>query len=84
MNADSLKRAVERHRGETPYSKWTVGITEDHHRRKKEHGNPPSWDWWPADNEKVAREVETYFLKKGMKGDTGGGNTPKIIYMFKH
>jgi hypothetical protein len=37
---------------------------------------------WQADSEGIARDVEKYFLGKGMKGDTGGGENPTYVYIF--
>lgn len=68
------------------YSIWTVGITNDTERRKEEHKNEEKnikyWIDWKADSEKDARDIEKYFLDKGMGGDTGGGETPKFVYIF--
>ena len=64
------------------YTIWTVGITDDLERRKKEHGNPKYWEDWEADTEEITRSVEKHFLAKGMKGDDGGGKTPNYVYIF--
>jgi len=64
------------------YSVWTVGITNDTERRKDEHGNPKYWLDWYAESENDVRTIEKHFLDKGMKGDTGGGNTPDYVYIF--
>jgi hypothetical protein len=37
---------------------------------------------WQADTEAIVRNVEKYFLDKGMKGDTGGGEHSTYIYSF--
>jgi len=63
-------------------SNWTIGITDDPERRKKEHGNPSHWRNWDAVLETSARNIEKYFLDKGMKGDTGGGTYPHYVYIF--
>jgi len=82
MLEDMIKLAIERKRGSVHYPSWTVGITNDPSRRKSEHGNPRRWTDWYADSERCARNVEKHFLDKGMKGDTGGGVTPKYVYIF--
>ena len=83
MNETSIKNAIERHVTKAlPYKSWTIGITNDHERRRKEHGNPSVWYYWKADSEKIARDVETYFQEKGMKGGGGGGDTPTFVYIF--
>lgn len=86
MNKQELINAIEKKKGSTEYSIWTIGITNDPDRRKGEHEsdgkNVTYWKHWKADSEKIAREVETYFLDKGMKGGGGGGNTPTWVYVF--
>ena len=64
------------------YTTRTIGITADPQRRKGEHNNPPSWKDWQANNESDARDIEKYFLDKGMRGDSGGGYTPNWVYIF--
>ena len=64
------------------YLAWTIGITDAPKRRKSEHGNPRYWRYWKADTETIARNVEKYFLDKGMKGGGGGGDHPTFVYMF--
>ena len=64
------------------YSYWTIGVTDDPNRRKTQHDNPSPWYQWNADSETVARDVEAYFLQKGMKGDTGGGGNADYVYIF--
>ena len=64
------------------YSLYTIGITDDPERRRGEHGNPIVWQYWKADSEKIARNVEKYFLDKGMKGKPGGGEHPTYVYIF--
>lgn len=64
------------------YSVWTIGVTDDPARRRREHDNPKVWHDWDADTEQAARNVEAYFIAKGMKGDTGGGGTADYVYIF--
>jgi predicted GIY-YIG superfamily endonuclease len=50
-----------------------VGLTNDHKRRKEEHGNPKDFRVLRTfKTEKEAREWEKQMLGKGYKGDTGG------------
>lgn len=65
------------------YSDWYVGITDNQLRRKEEHGNPITWYPWEFYSESLARDIEKYFLGKGMAGDTGGGINPTCVYIFK-
>ena len=64
------------------YSLWTIGVTDDLVRRKTEHDNPQHWHQWDADTEIVARNVEKYFLDKGMKGGGGGSGRADFVYIF--
>ena len=68
------------------YAYWTIGITNDLERRKKEHEYDKEdvtyWRSWPADTEEIARTAENHFLKYGMKGGGGGGTNPIHVYIF--
>ncbi len=64
------------------YSLWTIGVTDDPDKRKEEHGNPKHWHQWDADTEQEARNVESYFIKKGMKGGSGGLGSADYVYIF--
>jgi hypothetical protein len=75
-----MKAAIEKH--VTLYSAWTIGVTDDPDRRKTEHGDPAAWMQWKADSEVAARNVEKYFLDKGMKGGGGGGGKADYVYIF--
>jgi len=72
--------------GRTNYRLWTIGITDDPKRRRPEHDaqgeDTKSWRDWKADTEAIARNVEKYFLDRGMKGSTGGGEHPTYVYVF--
>lgn len=73
--------------GKRYYSDFYIGITDDVERRMfKEHNVSKENTWWiyrsaiDADN---ARRVEKYFLGKGMRGSTGGGNSDSnIVYCY--
>jgi len=80
MNESEIKSAIEKIVSQ--YSAWTIGITDDPKRRRTEHDNPDHWYDWRADTETIARNVEKYFLDKGMKGATGGGEHPNYVYIF--
>lgn len=86
MNEAELKAAIEARIGSTQCSIWTIGITDDPSRRKSEHEaegkDVKYWRDWKADTETVARNVEAYFIDKGMKGSTGGGERPTYVYVF--
>ena len=76
-----IKVAIERVVG-GKYSIWTIGVTDDPNRRRIEHGNPGAWIQWDADTETAARNVEKYFLDKGMKGAPGGAGRADYVYIF--
>jgi len=85
MKEEGIKQAIEKRvtsAKKVNYSAWTIGITDNPNRRKEEHNNPKFWMQWGADTETIARNVEKYFLDKGMKGDTGGGKSPNYVYIF--
>jgi hypothetical protein len=85
MDESELKAAIEKKVVKT-YSIWTIGITDDPERRKKEHEDEGKsvayWSHWKADTEAIARAVETYFIDKGMKGGTGGPSHGEYVYVF--
>ena len=64
------------------YSLWTIGVTDNPSTRKSQHDNPKYWMQWNADSEQDAREIEAYFVKKGMKGGTGGKGGADYVYIF--
>jgi len=86
MNESKLKSAIEAKKGSSQYSIWTIGITDDPKRRRDEHEaegkNVKYWSDWEADTETIARNVEAYFIDKGMKGGTVGGEHPTYVYVF--
>jgi hypothetical protein len=87
MNKKELIDAIVKKRGRKSHGVWTIGITNDPKRRKKEHENDgkdiTNWKDWLADSSKTAREVESYFVEKGMKGGTREPvETPTYVYVF--
>jgi len=69
-----------------PLSNWYVGVSEDARRRLFiEHGVEPTDPHIIeiADNVKEAREVETFFINKGMDGAPGGGDDTNMVYAYK-
>ena len=71
---------------EVDYSIWTVGITDTPKVRKDQHDSEGKdvqhWKDWSTNSEKDGRDIEEYFLDKGMKGDTGGGGSASYVYIF--
>lgn len=72
-----------------PAKSWYAGISKDARRRLfTDHRVDEAGDLWiicPADNEAIAREVESILLKKAtLDGDTGGGDAAATqVYAFK-
>ena len=68
------------------YSTWTMGITNTPKIRKDQHDNEGKdvkhWKDWSTDNEKDGKNIEEYFLDKGMKGDAGGRGSASYVYIF--
>lgn len=68
------------------YSIWTIGVTDDPEIRKSQHSsdgeNVNFWSQWKTDSEKIGRDVEQYFLDRGMKGGSGGGGRAGYVYVF--
>lgn len=88
MQRMEINAAIEscvKHANPQEYRLWTIGITNNPERRKEEHGakeNIKFWKTWAADSEADARAIEQYFLDKGMKGGSGGGESPNHVYIF--
>lgn len=89
MDMQSIISEIERlTRGQ--YEEWTIGVTDNPDRRRAEHeeeddddGKRTSrWRDWYADTEDDARDVEEYFIDKGMQGGTGGQGQADFVYIF--
>lgn len=84
MNEASIIAAIESI--VSTYSVWYIGVTDNPSERKQGHKNNnedvSNWKQWLADTENIARDVEKYFLARGMKGDTGGGKDPHYVYIY--
>lgn len=67
------------------YPNWYVGITDDPGRRFMEHGvtEGGSTAYLQAYSEAEARDAEKHFVDLGTQGDTGGGDNPTYVYIFK-
>ena len=85
MSKQALINAIDKIVGNN-YGIWTIGITNDPARRKREHKadgkKVDHWRDWSADSESIARSVEKHFLDKGCKGGGGGGINPTFVYVF--
>ena len=63
------------------YTKWQIGLTDEPLNRKAQLGNPLIWLHWKADSEQDARNVERFFLDKGLKG-TSATTTAAGVYVY--
>ena len=85
MNEELLKMAIEvvvKSYDPKEYRVWTIGVTGDAQTRRTEHGNPKAWKQWRVDTDTIARNVESHFIKLGMKGGTGGQGMADTLYIF--
>ena len=68
------------------YSTWIMGITDTPKIRKDQHDSNGKdvkhWKDWSTDSEKDGKDIEEYFLDKGMNGDTGGRGSASYVYVF--
>ena len=62
------------------YTKWQIGVTGEPLNRKAQLGNPLTWLHWKADSEQEARNVERFFLDKGLRGT--GATTGSGVYVY--
>ena len=91
MTKAKIIQDIDKHIGtltRSQYSNFYIGITNDVERRLfTEHCVDKERDCWiyrTADSDSIAREVEQYYLDKGMDGGPGGGdNTSKCVYCYK-
>lgn len=73
--------------GRDDYNKWYVGITNDIDSRVHgDHNVPREVDSFysaQADSNEIARQIESYFIERGMGGGTGGGDSnSKYVYAY--
>jgi hypothetical protein len=86
----SIVIAIQIKAASIPYNSWRIGLTHDLAERRKfweetERQNISAWSDWKADSLKDAQEIEAHFIKKGMKGGTGGALVfykPVHVYVF--
>ncbi len=64
------------------YSKWRIGRVNDPEEAKIQHGNPDSWRDWNATSVDDAKEVESYFIDKGMRSEGAGYGGADFVYIF--
>ncbi|MFQ5824832.1 MAG: hypothetical protein ACE5JB_12305 [bacterium] len=77
----TIKQQIEQAVG-GKFSDWKIGATVNPKRRKAQLGNPLSWLHWKADSPRTARNIERYFLQKGMKRAGGAPKGADYIYIL--
>ena len=64
------------------YSKWRIGRVNEPEECKIQQGNPDSWRDWNATSVDDAKEVESYFIDKGMRSEGAGYGGADFVYIF--
>ncbi len=64
------------------YSDWLIGLTDDPAVRKAQLDNPLSFLQWKADTERAAKNVERYFLAKGMHSAGAAPQSALHVYIL--
>ena len=70
------------------YSIWRIGLTHEPDERKAywkdtENQSVKYWSQWQADSLSDAQDIEAAFIKKGMKGGTGGDlSAYRTVYVY--
>jgi len=80
--ASESKIKLEIERTVTAYPLWKIGATNEPFRCRIEHGSPRIWYQWNADTVAAARNVERYFIAKGMEGVPNGPGRADDVYIF--
>lgn len=64
------------------YPGWTIGVTSDLERSRKEHGSPRFWYKWKAESAEEASTVKMHFLGKRMKSGTDISSKATHVFIF--
>jgi len=86
----SIMAAINSKIGSTQYSIWRIGLTHNLTERQSnwrdiENLSVKYWSDWAADSLSDAQDIEAHFIRKGMKGGTGGNlsrNYTVYVYVF--
>lgn len=83
MTGKEIVADIEKWKTDIHYNKFYVGITDNIQERLFGYHKPNcGYIYRQADTEELARNVEKYFIKKGMQGGTGGGKRPTFVYVY--
>lgn len=81
MTENEIKKSIEKFVGYN-YSSWTIGVSLDPDKSKKEHGDPEHWHQWDAADKEAAKRIAYYFLEKGYKGAGDMADRASYVYIF--
>ncbi len=80
-----IEAFVKEHRGN--YEDYYIGITNSKDTRLGQHRVDQQNDIWmceEAQTDQEARNIENFFIEKGMDGGPGGGNEDSVfVYVYK-
>ena len=93
MIYEDIIKSIDEHLVKSPkhyYWDFYIGITDNIEERLfGYHKVNKQTDWWiycNGDSENIARQVENYYLEKGMRGGQGGGKgngQTKYVYCYE-
>lgn len=93
MTYNDIIKRIDEHLSKSPkqyYRDFYIGITDNIDERLfGYHKVNKQTDWWiycGGDSEDIARNVEKYYLDKGMRGGPGGGKgegKTKFVYCYE-
>ncbi len=64
------------------YTAWTICLTNDPQRQSRQHGHTAVSHDWDAVTESVAKNIEGYFLGKGMQSARRDGLSPHHVCIY--
>ena len=81
MTENEIKKCIEKYVGYN-YSSWTIGVTNDPEKSRREHGDPEHWHQWDASGEEPAKRIAYHFLEKGYNGSGDMVDSANYVYIF--
>jgi hypothetical protein len=90
MKKSEIETEIDFKVGITSYEIWRIGLAQElselkKHLREKQKHDINYWAEWEADSLSDAREIESQFIKRGMKAGTGNDlstNKPVYVYIY--
>jgi len=65
------------------YSDWGIGRKPDPWKHKHQKGHPLTWLQWKAHSSASAKEIERFFLEKGMRTTGEKHHFARYIFLFQ-